>query len=122
MGNIEQEKSNQALIIMEKRQFEKYALFQSGGKQYQAIEGKTLALEKLDNEVGEKVLFHDVLLRRISEALEVGQPFLSKPIEAVVIKQTRAPKITVLKFKRRKKYKVKQGHRQAQTIVRFEVV
>lgn len=108
---------------MEKIQFEKYSLFQSGGKQYQALEGKTLALEKLDHEVGEKVLFHDVLLRRLSATdIEVGQPFLAKPIEAVIVKQMRAPKITVFKFKRRKKYKVKQGHRQAQTIVRFEAI
>jgi large subunit ribosomal protein L21 len=108
---------------MEKIQFEKYAIFQSGGKQYQAIEGKTLALEKLDAEVGEKITFNDVLLRRIdAETIEVGQPFLTTPLQAVIIKHDRAPKITVFKFKRRKDYRVKQGHRQSQTIVRFESV
>lgn len=108
---------------MEKIQFEKYAIFQSGGKQYQAIEGKTLALEKLDTVVGEKVIFNDVLLRRLDTGIiEIGQPFLTTPIHAVVVKQDRAPKITVFKFKRRKAYSVKQGHRQSRTIVRFESI
>lgn len=108
---------------MEKIQFEKYAIFQSGGKQYQALEGKTLALEKLEAEVGEKVIFSEVLFRRLnSETIEIGEPFLSTPIQAVVIKHDRAPKITVFKFKRRKGYSTKQGHRQSLTVVRFEAV
>lgn len=108
---------------MEKIQFEKYAIFQSGGKQYQALEGKTLALEKLEASVGEKITFNEVLLRRLNaETIEIGQPFLTTPLHAVVIKQDRAPKITVFKFKRRKAYSVKQGHRQPQTIVRFESI
>ncbi|MBN2267559.1 MAG: 50S ribosomal protein L21 [Candidatus Babeliaceae bacterium] len=99
---------------------ERYAIFQTGGKQYQAIEGKTVAIELLDSEAGSEVVFSDVLLRRLNEgAVEVGQPFLETPIKAVILKHDKGPKITVFKFKRRKKYRCKTGHRQPMTVVRI---
>jgi len=108
---------------MEQSRFERYAIFQSGGKQYQAIEGKTLALEKLDAAVGQKVTFNEVLLRKVAEGnIVVGQPFVAHPVQAVVVKHSRDEKVVVFKFKRRKKYHKKQGHRQAITVVRFEAI
>lgn len=110
------ETSNQSMT-------DKYAIFQTGGKQYQAIEGKTIAIEKIDGEPGAQLEFSDVLLRKTGpEAIEVGQPYLESKIKASIVKQMRGPKITVFKFKRRKKYRVKSGHRQAQTVIRIEAI
>lgn len=108
---------------MEQSRFERYAIFQSGGKQYQAIEGKTVALEKLDAEVGQEVQFPEVLLRKTdADTIVVGRPFVAHPVRATVIKHDRDKKITVFKFKRRKAYSVKQGHRQPLTVVRIEAI
>lgn len=103
--------------------FDRYAIFQTGGKQYQAIEGKTVAIEKLDANVGDKVTFDEVLLRKESpENVEIGQPFVTKPIKASIVKHMRGPKIIAFKFKRRKSYKRKIGHRQAITVIRIEAI
>lgn len=101
----------------------KYAIFQTGGKQYQAVEGKTVAIEKLEGEPGTQIQFSDVLLRKDGDDnIQVGQPFLSSPITASIVKQMRGPKLTVFKFKRRKKSRVKHGHRQAVTVVRIDAI
>jgi len=108
---------------MEKSVFERYAIFQTGGKQYQALEGKTIAIEKIDAEVGAEVIFDEVLLRKVREGeVSVGQPFLDEPIRAEVIKHGRDEKILVAKFKRRKQYRVRQGHRQALTVIRITAI
>ena len=96
-----------------------YAIFETGGKQYQALEGKTVGIEKLEGEQGASVTFDKVLLRRTSAGLEVGKPYLSSPITASIVKHLRGPKLIVFKFKRRKKAMRKQGHRQAITVVRI---
>lgn len=99
---------------------EKYAIFQTGGKQYQAVEGRTLAVEKLEHAAGDKIEFKDILLVKTGDAYSIGAPFLpNATITAEIIKQDRSPKVIIFKFKRRKKYRVKAGHRQPITIVRF---
>lgn len=101
--------------------FSRYAIFQSGGKQYQALEGKTVALEKLSVEAGNTVTFDEVLLMKKAEGdVIIGQPYLSTPITATVVKHMKGPKLVVFKFKRRKKSRVKRGHRQQMTIVRID--
>lgn len=103
---------------------ERYAIFQTGGKQYQAIEGKTVAIEKLDAAQGSEVIFDEVLLRRTASGkdVEVGQPYLSTPVKAVVVKHDKDEKIVVYKFKRRKKYHCKKGHRQPLTVIRITAI
>jgi large subunit ribosomal protein L21 len=103
--------------------FEKYAIIQTGGKQYQAIEGKTIGIEKIDGEAGTKLEFSDVLLRKTAAGkIEIGQPFLTKPVKASIVKQMRGPKVIAFRFKRRKKVTVKKGHRQSITVVRIESI
>jgi large subunit ribosomal protein L21 len=100
-----------------------FAIFQTGGKQYQAVEGKTVAIEKIEGEAGDKVEFKEVLLRKTAEGkAEIGQPFLKTSVKASIVKQDLGPKIIVFKFKRRKKYRTKQGHRQPRTIIRIESI
>ena len=102
---------------------DRYAIFKTGGKQYQAIEGKTVAIEKIEGEAGTILEFAEVLLRKTGpETIELGHPFLKTPIKASIVKQMRAPKITVFKFKRRKKVRKKTGHRQSMTVIRIETI
>lgn len=103
--------------------FDKYAIFQTGGKQYQAIVGKTIAIEKVEGEAGDVVEFKDVLLRKLNaNDIQIGQPFLSASIKASIVKQDRGPKVVAFRFRRRQKVRVKRGHRQAITVVRIESI
>lgn len=103
---------------------EKYAIFQTGGKQYQAVPGKTLALEKIEGSTGDALSFNDVLLRKTGEnKFEFGQPFVKgATIKASIVKQSKEPKVIIFKFQRRKKVRTKTGHRQPITVVRIESV
>ena len=99
---------------------DKYAIIQTGGKQYFVLEGKTIAIEKIEGVAGNEVIFNEVLLKRTNlESCEIGQPFLKEPIKAVIVKQIKGPKIIVFKFRRREKYRRKKGHRQNYTVVRI---
>lgn len=102
--------------------FDHYAIIQTGGKQYQAIEGKTLGIEKIEGISGQEVLFDEVLLRKVGESITVGQPFLEQPVKATIVKQMRGPKVIAFMFKRRKKVRRKIGHRQPITVVRIEKI
>jgi len=103
---------------------EKYAIFKASGKQYQAIPGKTLALSRLNGEAGDSIEFAEVLLRKNGvDSVEIGTPLVEGAVvKASILKHDRGPKITVFKFKRRKKYRVKKGYRDDITVIRFESI
>ncbi|MCX5922072.1 MAG: 50S ribosomal protein L21 [Candidatus Dependentiae bacterium] len=108
---------------MEQIIFEEYAIFATGGKQYQAIPGRTVAIEKIDAADGSMLEFTDVLLRKTANGvIEIGQPFLKTPVKASIIKQMKEPKVISFTFKRRKKVRVKKGHRQPKTVIRIEAI
>lgn len=101
--------------------FESYAIFQTGGKQYQAIEGKTVAIEKIEGEDGAMLEFKEILLRKAADGkIEIGKPFVKGVMKASIVKQMKEPKVISFMFKRRKKVQVKKGHRQPKTIIRIE--
>lgn len=103
--------------------FDRYAIFQTGGKQYQAIEGKTVAIEKVDGEAGDTVEFDQVLFRKEGDGkFEFGKPYLKDAIKATIVKHDKDPKLIAFRFKRRKKVRVKQGHRQPKTVIRIESI
>jgi large subunit ribosomal protein L21 len=103
--------------------FDRYAIFQTGGKQYQALEGKTIAVEKIEGEAGTPIEFKEVLLKKSGEdQVEIGTPFVKSTIKASIVKQIKGPKLIVFKFKRRKKVRVKKGHRQPHTVIRIESI
>lgn len=104
-------------------EFERYAIFKTGGKQYQGIEGKTVAVEKLDGQLGDKVEFKEVLFRKKgSENYEVGQPMLKGSVTASIVRQMKGPKVIAFTFRRRNKTRIKKGHRQPITVVRIESI
>ena len=103
--------------------FDKYAIFQRGLKQYQAVEGKTLAIDRIEGDPGAKLEFKEVLFRRLGDNdFEFGKPFLSKPVIAVIVKQMKGQKTVALRFKRRKKVSVQKNSRAHLTVIRFESV
>lgn len=121
--SMETSKKSSKAELNEIKTADTYAIFQTGGKQYQAIEGKTVAIEKIEGEPGAKVEFKDVLLRKLGDnKIEIGHPYLNDAVKASIVKQMRGPKVTAFRFKRRKKVQVKTGHRQEITIIRIEAI
>lgn len=95
-----------------------YAVIKSGGKQYRVEEGDQVYLEKLDAEVGDKVEF-DVLALATDDGLQAGDAVKDAKVTAEVIKHGRGKKIMVFKYKPKKRYRRRQGHRQPYTSVRI---
>lgn len=101
-----------------------FAIIKTGGKQYRVKQGETLRVEKLPVEAGATVEFGEVLLVAGEGAeLKIGAPTVAgAKVVAKVVAQERGPKITIFKFRRRKNYRRKSGHRQAYTAVRIEAI
>ena len=97
-----------------------YAVFQSGGKQHRVTEGQTVRLEKLELEVGATVEFDNVLMIANGDNINVGAPYVAGgKVVAEVVTQARAPKVTIVKVKRRKHSRKQAGHRQWFTEVKI---
>jgi large subunit ribosomal protein L21 len=100
-----------------------YAVVATGGKQYKIQEGETLRIEKIDGNVGEAFTFDQVLLVADGDKLAVGQPMVAgASVSAHIVEQGKEKKILVFKYKRRKRYRRKQGHRQPFTSVRIDSI
>lgn len=96
-----------------------FAVIESGGKQHRVQKGDVLRLEKLDAEAGASVTFDRVMLVGEGEDVTVGTPLVEGgSVTAEVLGHGRHDKITVIKFKRRKDYDKKQGHRQHYTEIK----
>jgi len=98
-----------------------YAVIKTGGKQYRVQQGDQLRVEKLPGSVGDTVTFDEILLvAGEGAALQIGTPNLAgAKVEAKIVAQDRAKKIIVFKFKRRKNYRRKAGHRQPFTALQI---
>jgi large subunit ribosomal protein L21 len=91
-----------------------YAIIRSGGKQYKVETEKEIKMPLISGKnIGDEVVFDDVLLYQNDSEIEIGQPSLSDVVvSGKIISCDKEKKIDVLKFKKRKRYRVKQGHRQ----------
>ena len=99
-----------------------YAVIRTGGKQYKVEEGDVVLVEKLDAEVGASVSF-DVLMLCDGENVQVGRPTVSgASVKAEVLEHGKAKKVIVFKYKPKKNYRKKQGHRQPYTKVKITEV
>ena len=97
-----------------------YAIIESGGKQYRVEPGAVISLERIPGDVGSQLELNRVLLFSDGTTVKVGQPVLSgAKVISEIVAQTRGEKIDVFKFKKRKKYRRKTGHRQELTNVRI---
>jgi large subunit ribosomal protein L21 len=100
-----------------------YAIIESGGKQYKIEEGKKVKLEKITAPEGEEVRISNVLTINGANGTVIGTPYIDGAyISGKVIAQARDKKVTIFKYKRRKDYKVKRGHRQAYTELLIEKI
>ena len=97
------------------------AIIKTGGKQYIVTSGQKLEIEKIDGEENGKVSFDEVLLTAEKGKTQIGQPKVAGvKVNAKILKQGRADKITIFKYKSKKRQKSKRGHRQPYTLVEIE--
>jgi len=98
-----------------------YAVIQTGGKQYRVQEGETLKVERLDVSPGSEIRLEDVrLVGGEGTELKIGAPQVpGAAVLATVLDHVRARKVLIFKTKRRKNFRRKRGHRQAQTILKI---
>ena len=100
-----------------------YAVLSTGGKQYKVEEGDILRIEKISGDVGTSVSFDKVLMFSDGEKVRVGSPLIDGiSVSAHIVEQDKAKKILVFKYKRRKNYRRKQGHRQPFTAVKIDSI
>jgi len=97
-----------------------FAVFESGGKQHRVTEGEVIKLERLAAAPGERVEFDKVMLVSDGDRVNVGTPYLgSARVRAEVLEHDRGDKIRIVKFRRRKNYLRRKGHRQWFTAVKI---
>ena len=101
----------------------KYAIVESGGKQYRAVEGTTIEVDLLDVEVGQQVSLGPVLLLVDGDQISVGAPLVEgAKISATVVDHVKGPKIVVFKYRPKKRIRVKTGHRQQYTRLQVNTI
>lgn len=97
-----------------------FAVVKTGGKQYKVQKDDKLLVEKLEGKEGEKVTLGEVLMIADGKTSKIGEPLVEgAKVEATVVSQTRGPKITIFKKKRRQNYRRKKGHRQDLTMIQI---
>ncbi|HUT96043.1 MAG TPA: 50S ribosomal protein L21 [Candidatus Paceibacterota bacterium] len=99
------------------------AIIKTGGKQYIVSPKQTIKVEKLEGEEGDKVEFAEVLLFEDKKIIEIGKPFIKgAKVTATISKQDRGKKVIVFKYKAKKRYQKKAGHRQFFTEVQINEI
>ena len=102
-----------------------YAVISTGGKQYRVEQGQTVVVEKLDGNKGAQVVFDQVLLVSAGDGgtVSVGKPTLAgAKVTGEIVEQGRGEKLVVFKFRRRKNYVRRNGHRQDYTAVKISAI
>ncbi len=100
-----------------------YAVIETGGKQYRVEEGDVIFVEKMDAEEGSVITFDKVIAVSDNGELKLGSPVVDgAEVSAVVIRKGKGKKIMVFKYKAKKNYRRRQGHRQPYTKVQIESI
>ena len=101
----------------------KYAIIESGGKQYKAVEGTTIEVDKLPLEVGQELKIDKVLLVVNEDDVSIGTPVVEgSVVKTTVVAQVKARKIVIYKYRARKRHRVKTGHRQQYTRLKIDSI
>ncbi len=101
----------------------KYAIVEDGGKQYKAVVGESIEVDRYPLEVGEEIDMDRVLLISDGETTKVGTPFIKgAKIQGTVIAQNKGPKVIVFKYMAKERIRTKTGHRQKYTQVRIDAI
>ena len=98
-----------------------YAVIETGGKQYRVQEGDVVTIEKLNVSAGDDITFDRVLILNDGEKVQVGTPIVEEAkVFGTVVENGKAEKVIIFKYKAKKDYRKKQGHRQPYTMVKIE--
>ncbi|MBR3705385.1 MAG: 50S ribosomal protein L21 [Firmicutes bacterium] len=97
-----------------------YAVIETGGKQYRVQEGDVITVEKLNVGAGETVAFDKVLVLGEGKDIKVGAPYTGDVVTGSVVENGKGQKVIIFKYKAKKDYRKKQGHRQPYTMVKIE--
>ena len=101
----------------------KYAIVESGGKQYKTVEGTMIDVDLMDIEVGQEVKFEEVLLVVEDEKIQVGTPSVKgAQVTTSVVDHIKGPKVDTFKYSPKKRIRVKTGHRQRYTRLKIETI
>ncbi len=101
----------------------KYAIVESGGKQFKAVEGSRIEVDRLQLQPGEAYELDQVLLVVDGEAVSVGAPTVKgAKVQTTVVDHTKGPKVVVFKYRPKKHYRVKTGHRQQYTRLQVDSI
>ncbi len=99
------------------------AIIKTGGKQYKVGMGDKIKVEKLEGKEGSKVSFKEVLFVGSEKDIKIGMPLVKgAKVEGKILKTAKGKKVTGIKFKAKKRYKVKFGHRQTMTEVEIVAI
>jgi len=100
-----------------------YAVVETGGKQYRVAAGDKLEIEKLPVDAGQSYIFDKVLMIGDGDTVKVGAPLIEgASVEATVVDQIKGKKVIAFKFKRRKGYRLKKGHRRRLSVVEIKEI
>jgi large subunit ribosomal protein L21 len=105
------------------RRLKIYAIITSGGKQYKVEENKDIVVERIEGKEGDKITLSEVNLISDGGKVKIGEPFLPKAsVEATIKKQLKQDKVIAFKYKPKKRYRRKIGHRQLLTIIHLDKI
>jgi large subunit ribosomal protein L21 len=101
----------------------KYAIVEDGGKQYKAVEGGLIDVDHFPAEIGDQIDLEHVLLVADEEDVSIGTPLVAgSKVQATVVDHVKGPKVVVFKYKPKKRYRVKTGHRQKYTRLKIDSI
>lgn len=101
----------------------KYAIVEDGGKQYRAVEGVTIDVDRFPAEEGEQIDLERVLLVANDDEVMIGTPLVAgAKVQATVVSQVKGPKVVVFKYKPKQRYRIKKGHRQQYTRIMIDSI
>lgn len=99
------------------------AIIKTGGKQYLVSPGQKIKIEKIKGEEGQEIVLDKVLLLEKNKKIQIGKPLVTgAKVTAKIVKEGKAKKIIIFKYKAKKRYKVKKGHRQPFTLVEIKQI
>ena len=99
------------------------AVIETGGKQYRVQEGDEISVEKLGAEAGEEVVFDKVLVAGEGADVKIGAPYVEgASVKSTVVENGKGQKVIIYKYKSKKDYRKKQGHRQPYTTVKIDSI
>ena len=100
-----------------------YAVIETGGKQHKVSEGEILRVEKIEAEIGAEIKLDKVMLVQTDDKTMIGSPYVDNAsVTAEVVEQGKSKKIIIFKYKRKKNYQRKKGHRQQYTALKIKAI